>query len=137
VTELQAIENWLQSKLSADPTISRYVDGRIYAGLVSSGSYPCIVYDSLDPRDIVGVGSVRIATAAMYLVKAVGKDGFSDIDPIAARIDELLHCARVDLGDGGMFSCLRDRPFSMTEPPAAGGTIYRSRGGIYRFLVHD
>lgn len=97
--------------------------------------YPCIVFARLSGKDIRGAGGLRIGTDSLYLVRVIGKGGaHSDIEPYAAQIDSLLVTEPTDRDDGTVYSILREEDYEDTETDL--GTVFYSRGGIYRILIH-
>lgn len=139
MTELEVAGTFIFTTLRDDPSIANLVEDRIYEDVAPQPAmFPLIVFSCSSSRDIVGASATRLATAPNYLVRAIGRSsGGSDyaaIDPIAERIDELLHGARAKMDGGTILSAIRDEPFSMVE--SDGATIYCHRGGIYRLMIH-
>lgn len=131
-TETLICERWLFDTLSADPTLVSQVNGRMYGHLAPpEADTPFVVWTAQGPRDIRGVGTVRIMTMALYVVKAVGTGrSFLDLEGIAWRIDAVLHGATGQNPDGLVLGCVREEPVSYVE--VDGGTEYRHLGGLYR-----
>lgn len=133
MTELLTIEQFLYTTLSADEALTELVGASICSG-AAKGIYPCVAFAEMSSRDINGAGATRIATSSLYLVRAIGKgNGFAVIDPIASRIDALLHGARQEPASGVVLSSVREKPFSDEE--IVDGVCYYHRGGLYRILV--
>ncbi|MEN6583055.1 MAG: DUF3168 domain-containing protein [Armatimonadota bacterium] len=135
MSELLTIDQFIFTTLRDDAAIAAAVAARIYAEISPSGTtYPCITFARLSGGDVNGIGPVRIATKAVYLIQAIGESGYAAIDSIVNRIDTLLHGTHKELTGGTIVSCLREQPFSQVDTDE--GRVFYRRGGIYRIMVH-
>lgn len=143
MNELPAIENWLHDKLVDDGEIASVVNQRVYKyALPQSPIYPLIVYSLTADSDFQGLGTVRILTRPLYLVKVISRGAPSSLVNLAAdRIDELVGRTVRDTfistaGDQFAISARREAAIQFMErDPSAAGTIYFHLGGLYRLEV--
>lgn len=143
MNELPAIENWLHDKLAASTEIAGVVVDRIYKyALPQSPVYPLIVYSLASDSDFQGLGTVRILTRPLYLVKVISKGSPSSLVNLAAdRIDEVVGRTVRDTftstaGDMFAVSARREAAVQFMErDPAVAGAIYFHLGGLYRLEV--
>lgn len=143
MNELPAAENWLHDKLMGDSEIFNVVAGRIYKyALPQSPIYPLIVYSLASDTDFQGLGTVRILTRPLYLVKVISRGAPSSLVNLAAdRVDEIVGKVTKDsftstAGDMYAVSSRREAAIQFMErDPAAAGTLYFHLGGLYRLEV--
>jgi hypothetical protein len=143
VNELPAAENWLHDKLAGDAEIASIVLDRIYKyALPQSPIYPLITYSLASDTDFQGLGTVRIITRPLYLVKVISKNAPSSLVNLAAdRIDEIVGKTTKDTfistaGDMFAVSSRREAAVQFTERDSSvAGTIYFHLGGLYRLEV--
>lgn len=112
--------------------LAALVSGRVYSRVAPPGAvYPLIIVQEQSPGvDLMVVGAARLWTDPLLLAKAVDRaDSWSTLAPIADAIDAALH----DTAAGTVWSCVRERPFSLVETP--NGVQYRHLGGFYRLQV--
>lgn len=138
--ETYLIDKWILERLKADSVIQAGVGTRIYEQLApSDAAYPFIIYQQQTiPRDVQGVGAIRIWTDVHYTIKVVTTGSYANIKALVDRIDDLF-----DDGTGiqatttyGHFNCWRVNLFRLTQP-INSTTIYRHRGGIYRIQAQS
>jgi Protein of unknown function (DUF3168) len=132
--ELPTAERWLYEALSGDSALTALVDDRIFEELGPAGSaYPFVTIQYLAAEDAVTVGANRVWVRAIYRVRATAKtDSFRDAGLRAAadRIDAVLHRGQGEVtGEGGVWACVRERPFRLREPG------FRHLGAEYRLYV--
>ena len=134
--ETLIIEGWLDSRLQLDLVLAELVGDRIYGHLAPpEAAHPLVVFTAQGPRDIRGVGTARIMIDALYQVKGIDRGrSFAPLEPIARRLDELLHGASGATDAGWVLGCVREEPISYSE--VDDGTEYRHLGGLYRFWAH-
>lgn len=140
MNELPAAENWLHDKLVGDSEIASVVGGRVYKyALPQSPIYPLITYSLASDTDFQGLGTVRILTRPLYLVKVISRGAPSSLVNLAAdRIDEIVGRTTKDsftstAGDMFAVSSRREAAVQFMErDPAVAGTIYFHLGGLYR-----
>jgi hypothetical protein len=133
--ETVVAETWLYSVLTTDATLTGLigVGEKVHAFVAPKGTPPpFVVYQYQGGNDVRGVGPVRIMTGLLYVVKAVTRSkSFSDLKPIAERINVLLHAQHGEAAGGRVVSCVREQPFKLVET-SDGGVPFRHLGGIYR-----
>lgn len=140
MNELPAAENWLHDRLASDPEIASIVLNRIYKyALPQSPIYPLITYSLASDSDFQGLGTVRILTRPLYLVKVISRGAPSSLVNLAAdRIDEIVGRTTKDTFTstaGDMFAVSSRREAAvqfMERDPTVAGTIYFHLGGLYR-----
>lgn len=143
MNELPAAENWLHDKLAADTEIAAVVGARVYKyALPQSPIYPLIVYSLASDTDFQGLGTVRILTRPLYLVKVISKGAPSSLVNLAAdRVDEIIGKTVKDTftstaGDMFAVSSRREAAVQFMERDSSiAGTIYFHLGGLYRLEV--
>lgn len=103
----------------------------MYHGLASRiATYPIISFELYMARDVNGVGTSRIITNGVWLVRAIGAtEAYSALASIADRVDTLMQGA----SSGGVLGCIREEPFEFEE--VIDGVQYRHLGGLYRIFV--
>lgn len=143
MNELPAIENWLHDKLIADTEISSVVGESVYKYILpQKPRYPCVVYSLASDFDFQGLGTVRILTRPLYLVKVVSRGTPTTLVNLCAdRVDELIGKAVREIltstaGDVFALSARREVAVQFVErDPALEGSFYFHLGGLYRMEV--
>ena len=133
--ETTTAETWLYGVLSGDATLAGLVSTRIYGYLApNSATYPLVVYQYQAGSDLMGVGTARIWSDSVYVIKAIAKaETFGTLKTIADRIDTLLHAESGSATGGSVVGCVRERAYSLVE--VVDTVQLRHLGGIYRILV--
>ena len=133
--ETTRIERWLYDVLSRDPVLSSAVSGRVYAYLAPpEAETPFVVFAFQSGTDTAGIGMARLFVSALYQVKVVGTGwSWTPLQPIADRIDDLLHASSGTTLDGYVLGCMREQPVSYVE--VSDGKVYRHLGGLYRIYA--
>lgn len=130
-------EDFVYDTLLADAEMTALVNTYIWAYEVGISTTipaktPYVLYANLSSRDRMGVGPYRLLVDSLYVVRGVVEDkSFKLIEPVADRIDLLLHDAEGMTPYGQLFKCVRDRAFVM--PELSGTRHFRHLGGVYRF----
>lgn len=131
---------WIWSLLANDATLSPLIGAgsaaRIYHGVAPAGAaLPYVIMQQLSAgNDLYVVGMARIWTDPLYLVKAVCKGSSTGpIEPIANRIDALLHKGSGTVTNGVIWTCKRERGHEL--PEVSDGVQYQNLGGEYRVTV--
>lgn len=143
MNELPAIENWLHDKLVADTQVFSVVADNVYKyALPQKPRYPSIVYSLASGFDFQGLGTVRILTRPLYLVKVVSRGTPTTLVNLCAdRIDELVGKTVRETfistaGDQFAISARREAAVQFVErDPALEGSLYFHLGGLYRMEV--
>lgn len=139
-SEISRIEAWLYARLSGDTGaggLAGLVNNRLYPYQATQGAtYPLVIYSLQAGRDVQGLGTNRVMTRPLYLVKVISKGAPNDAARNAAdRIDELLNVAS-SVKDGYVFSSRRVQSISYLESDTmqmANVTAnFRHVGGLFR-----
>lgn len=137
--ELLAARQWLYATLAADTLLAAVVAGRIYTEQApEDATFPLVLLTELSPGDdlrVVGTG--RIWADPLFLVRGVAQTASfgGTLVTIAGRIETALNGKAGTATNGRVWSCVRERPFSLAETVTPGGTQYRHLGGVYRVCV--
>jgi hypothetical protein len=132
-TELLTADQYIYVTATGDVALQTLVSQHVYGEGYKKPVYPCVQFKRMTGRDTNGVCGYRASTNALYIIAAVVKDmSFDEADPIAERIDELFHQARV-LTDDRIFTCIREEPYSRVEE--YDGVTYHHQGGLYRVMI--
>jgi hypothetical protein len=131
---VQIVDRWLWETFTGDATLMTATGGRITTDeYPEEWPNPLLTYQMSSSRDILGVGGERISTNNLYEIKAVDQGStYQRITPIAARVDTLLHKARVSTAYGNL-TCQRE--FAIRYPESRQGVRYRHLGAMYRILA--
>jgi len=135
MAELTASETWLYSVLAGDATLADLIADRVSEWPAPRDmAYPLVTYQFQNGHDTPGVSGVRIMTHETYLIRAIGRGGsYTDLKPIAKRIDELLQRESGATADGQVLSCVREQPYKLTYVDS--GIFYKELGGFYHLQV--
>lgn len=136
MSQSAATDRWLYGVLSSDGALLALVGTRVYADLAPDGTQlPVVIYQMQSARDRMMVGSTRIWSDQLYLVRGIAETPAygGDLLTIADRIDVVLHAASGSTVEGTVFECVREREFRMVE--TINGRQYRHLGGVYRILT--
>jgi hypothetical protein len=111
---------------------------RVWSDVAPQGvPFPYIITQSQSAVDVIAIGPIRVMANTIYLVKGIAQGQYYSpaLVSIANRIDSLLQAQKADSVSGGgrIVSCVRQRPFRLTE--ATNGVQYRQLGGIYDINV--
>lgn len=111
---------------------------RVWSDAAPQGTpLPYIITQAQSAIDVVATGPYRVMVATIYLVKGIAQGQYysATLQQIANRIDSLIQAQKADSVSGGgrIVSCVRQRPFRLTE--ASNGVQYRQLGGIYEINV--
>lgn len=128
---------WIWGLLANDATLNALIGAgsaaRIYNGVApAQTTFPYVVMQLLSGgNDLLGLGGVRIWADALWLIKAVTRGTSSGpVEPVANRIDALLHAASGTVTNGVIWVCVRERPFELST--IEDGVNYLQLGGEYR-----
>jgi hypothetical protein len=133
VADTARIRAWIHATLTADPALAGLIGERCYHGNApAAAQHPFVVFQMLSPgNDLLALGARRIWADPLYLIKAVTKgDSSVQIEPIADRIDALLHAKSGQVTNGIIWECVRERPHE--QPELTNGVRYMNLGGEYR-----
>jgi hypothetical protein len=132
------VDTWIEMRLAAVAQdledIAPGLSQRIYPDLAPADApYPVIVYQCQSPpRDVRGVGAVRVMVDTIYVVKAVAQQvSYVPMAPLARVIDGAMTASvPTPVVDGFVLASVRNQQFSLTE--VANGKQVRNLGGEYR-----
>jgi hypothetical protein len=127
---------WIVQTLKADATIVAAVGAKVFDTQAPQGTVaPYILVEEYRSNDIMGVGPIRFKADLQYIVKYVKQtQSFVEMEPVAERIDALLHVGSgAPSGGGTILACQRVRTLKYSEPDE--GLEYRHLGGIYFLQV--
>lgn len=133
MAETARIRSWLYQTITGDTTLAGLIGTRFYHGVAPAGTqYPFVVAQMLSGgNDLLGVGGIRIWAAPLFIIKAVCKGSSTGpVEPVANRIDAVLHAASGTVTNGVIWECVRERPFDL--PTLEDGVNYQQLGGEYR-----
>jgi hypothetical protein len=133
MAESARARSWLYQTLANDATLTPLIGKRIYNGRAEQGAaFPYVVLQLLSPgNDLIVVGAARIWSDMLWLVKAVNKGtSTAALEPIADRIDALLHAKSGTVVGGVIHVAVRERPHEL--PERTDGVDYVNLGGEYR-----
>lgn len=136
VTAPLLAQTFIYGRLHGDATLMGMIPGGIHEDYAPDGTAsPWVVVKEMDPgRDNQPLGAPRIGSKPLYIVEAVGKlRSYLPLDPIAARIDQLLQGASGPAGDGYIFDCRRVGSWQQAE--LIDTVDYRHLGGQYRLFL--
>lgn len=143
---IRVAERWLYQTLAADPIIAGIVGERIYNQQADDAVttdpdddneaepvVPFILYQRQGGTgDIRGVGPDNFAADLVYLVRAVDRTmSYQTMDPLAERIDALLHNAFGTVTGGQVEASTREDSYSQVDPDGR----HRHLGGLYKLFV--
>lgn len=136
--ETTIAENWIRTTLNNDVTLTGLLGGgKIYNEVAPQNTAaPYVVFRYRGSRDMRGMGASRRATTIVYLVEVISlpSQNFTDLGPIADRVDTVLHDTSGTNAGGRVLGVVRENPFKLTEPQS-DGTYIRRLGGEYRIDV--
>jgi hypothetical protein len=137
VSEGVIAEQWLVGVLLGDAEVAALVGERVYSELAPQGAVmPYVTIQNQASVDVLGVGSRRIMSELVYVVRAVGRGAsYVGLAPIADAIDRVLHLSRGETEEGWVLGCRREQPFR--RPEVTSGVQYRHLGGLYRLWVQE
>ena len=140
-SEQQLVNLWLEARFAANAAalnaINAGLSSRIFPDFAPfNAAYPFIVYQAQSPpRDVRGVGAIRLLVDTLYVVKAVAQvDTYAPLAPVATLIDSIMIMAAPQaVSDGTVLCSTREDQFSLVE--VNEGKQFRHLGGSYRILA--
>lgn len=140
--EVGIINSWLSSVLNGDTGPDGIADraiGGVHCSvapqdnrylLPPDADYPLVIFRYQSGTFVNGLGAQRVCLNAQYAVYAVARDSsYLDIEPIADRLDALLHGGSAELDGGRILSCVATMPLAL--PVEQDGQSYRALGAVY------
>lgn len=134
--EVAAADEWLDSVLNGDATLSTLLSGNGFWNTQPEQQtpFPHGVFQMMSANDYAAVGAYRIWANLTYLVKVIGRTGNYDaLNAAVARVDALLHRASGTAADGTVWSCVREQVIRMPED--VSGDQFRHSGAMYRLYA--
>jgi hypothetical protein len=140
MSETNTVETFIYGALAGDSVLLTALGGlaidKIFnAQARRNATLPYVVFQQQSGVDLMVVGSVRVWSNFLYVVRATAEaDNYSGVLQIAAgRIDAVLHAASGTNVNGTVWACVREKPFVLPEPRE--GRVFRHLGGIYRIYA--
>lgn len=130
---------FVATTLKNDPAMQALmpsIAGRVFDRPAPQGTpYPLVRMEILSGgNDLIVLGGVRAWASPLILVYvATDKPTTGAIEPIADRMDALLHAASGQVTNGVIWSCIRERGFD--NPDTSTVPNVSRLGGEYRVLV--
>lgn len=130
---------FIATLLKGDATfkaLSPGIEDRIFDRPAPAGTaYPLVRMEVRSTgEDYLLIGGVRGWARPLILVYVVtDKPSSGSIEPLADRLDALLHRASGTAGGGVIWECTRERPFDL--PDASTSPAASRLGGEYRFTI--
>lgn len=134
MTELAEAERFIWERLNASGALVALVGDRIFNAEAEQGAaFPYVIFASPPlANDLRGVGSARLQTDPMFLVKGVDQSSsYARVDAIATAIQAAINGQRDAAGP--VLACVLEGTISLAE--TTDGVAYRHRGGQYRVTV--
>ena len=134
------VHDALVAYLAADAALLALCPDGVWWSVPPQGATAVVVVVLIDHRDQPGIDATTLYERSDYLVKAMHRlTGGAMSHGAAARIDELLHHAELDLSAAGYQAmvCRRIEHFAppLTIDPA-NQARWRQEGGRYELLSH-
>ena len=133
---------WFYSVLSNDTPLQGLAPGGVWRALVPLGTATPYVVMQLQSggTDVTTVNGVRLMSAPLYQIKAVGPVSITDaIASAAAAIDDALGgkqgIRNVSVINGLILSCIRESPLENDE--LNNGEQWTNIGGLYRLQLQQ
>jgi hypothetical protein len=137
MADTNAIDQWLYATLTGDGALAAVVGTKVYADLPPQTeppvSLPFVVFTMLSGVDLRVVGTYRVWANCTYKIVGMAEaNSFAgNLKTMADRIDAVLDAKQGSNVTGIIYSCVREMPIRLTEPPQDGRVI-RQLGGIFR-----
>ncbi len=126
--------DWIQATLLADVDVSAITTDIYQDRAPKDATYPFIVIQSQLSTDVMGVGTSRIITDSMFIVKSIAQsETYTPLIPLSKAIDIALHGATGSLAGGSVFACIRDESFRFSE--TEDGDHFKHLGGVYKLQL--
>lgn len=129
---------WLTSVLGAIPSLNTIAPGGVWMDVIPEDKVlPAIRFQCILRRDVSGAtrSDQRIMVMLDWQVAGVVAGGdLLPLLPITDAIDVALQGQNGATSTVQVMSCLRQRPYLMTES-GRSGVLFRHSGGVYRTLV--
>ena len=134
--ETALVDSWISATLLASTDVTDIVSTRVYLDVApETAAFPFIIYQLQDSSDVRGVGTFRVMSDTLYVVKGVAAvASFALLGDLAEAIDAALNTITPEAVTGGtIIGSVRENPFRLTEKD--GGQEFRHLGGIYRIYA--
>ena len=136
-------EQWIATQLLADSALVALLAPAprggpgIYAYEADEGaSYPLVTFAALSGVDTTALGMVRTLTRMVYVITAYGQRvGMTVLDPIAARIDAVIHGQFGPLPGGPILGVIRLNTMAFGE--SRQGVPYRRIAQTYQLHLKE
>lgn len=145
--EIQLVENWLYSTLSADATLIALLGSQpaaiggegIFSGAATQGAvFPVVIIRYISPiggGDLYVNGANRVWSRARFEVMAAdARSDYEGLGAIASRIDTLLSIrSGVPITGGLILQSIRESPYR--RPSFVDGKNYREVGAMWDVIA--
>lgn len=139
--EEDVLTDYLVSYLEADSTLMGMLNGKVtYEVRPLDMPSPLVRIDRLDGEDLMVVGLHRVWVDTQWHIRGVeqwrgtGVPDRSNVNPIGARLDDLLH-DHEEVTATHHFHSFREEPEPMPVVHEVNGEIWLQSGGLYRVRV--
>ena len=139
ITAVSLAEAWIFERLSTDGPLSDLLGSRIYAGIAPEGTpYPLLTYQGISGVDTTAPGMRRVLTEMTYDIHMATREGsIAALDPIAARVDALLHGQQAYLFASGAYTVACQRTAVVPTWGQVAGVQTRELVATYEILVQE
>ena len=130
-------EVWIYDRLAGDATLAGMgiTPSRIF-DTIGRGAGNYVVFQYQAGVDINGSGTIRIMGSLLFVIKVSGENvSKAALEPIADRVDELIHGYAANTADGYRVEARREQEIAL-PPVIDGDVVTREIGGLYRLFVH-
>ena len=134
-TESLTASTYLYNTLSGDSQLAAYgITGYFNGSAPPLQAGPYILWTFAGAADNNTMEGYRVNTAILYIVRAVMPTrDYSNLQPMAERIDALLDRSSGAASGHAIDACLREAPYELIED--RGDLQWRHLGGRYRIWV--
>src|SRR6266516_1516133 len=135
MSETSLAFTWVATTMQADSALMAAAVGGIYREYAPIDTVaPFALVNQQAGIDVLTVNAVRLWTAILLQIKALGPSGtvgnYAALVTIADRIDALFKSVRsVGLGTGGVLACYREQTIAYGE--LVNGQPWSHLGGLY------
>ena len=126
--------DWIQATLLASSDVTDITSDIYQDRAPASANYPFIVIQNQLTIDVMGVGTARIMTDSIYIVKSIAQsETYTPLIPLSEAIDSALHGTTGSLSGGSVFACVREESFRFSE--TEDGDHFKHLGGTYKLQL--
>lgn len=133
------VYQWMYGVLSADAQVQAVFGTRVYRKVMpqTSAYDHSLIMQYMGGATVAPVGSVRVYSNMLFMVKATGKAGnYASLRDGMNRVDTLLHRASGDIAGATILWCEHENEVPL-EPVVYSGETYEQIAVLYRVRAHD